>query len=356
MDAKPTIVVYGNCAAQFLTGELRRFQVLTDQFDIHYVRNFYVPPGYKSDEPVDMSALPRCRFFLEQAGNFREDLQRKGAPMKEIPLPPGCRRIRFPPLFMNTLWPFVTRDPRSDVSIKPWCNEGPYPPDISNRLILEIMQEETDPDRIYDRFAAIKIKERVDLDRLHALTVAKIRTLDRESDLAMGPFIERSFSSKRLFRVQIHPAGPMLSHFCAEMFRCLELPDALTEERRSEIETGPGIGSRDGPIHPDIIDHFGLSWAHGLKYQHYSEGYFTYEEFIRQYIRFDWTMLFYLGVHLAQEDRHLLEAEALLNEASRRPNAPSRFFKELGKVRERLGWTDLARGAYIVAAQAPHSD
>jgi hypothetical protein len=354
MTSKPTIVVYGNCAAQFLAHELRLVPELRDQFEIHWIRSFFVPPGYKLEEPVDPTALPRCKIFLEQAGNFRDDLLLRGAPLKEIPTPPGCRRVRFPPLFMSTLWPFMARDPRSEVAMKPWCNEGPYPAYISNRLILEILRDEKDLDRVYERFMAIKIKDHVDLDRLHDLTMLKIRRLDRESDVVVGNFIESSFTSKRLFLVQIHPAGPMLRHFYEETFRCLDLKPP--PERPAELEASRGIGSYDAPIHPDIVEHFGLTWAQGLKYRHYAEGHFSYEEFIRRYIRFEWTMLFYLGVHLAQDNSRLLEAEVLLNEAALRPNAPARFFQELGKVRERLGWTDHARRTYALAAYAPHFD
>ena len=354
MTSKPTIVVYGNCAAQFLAHELRRLPAVSDNFEIHWIRSFFVPPGYYVEEPLDPTALPRCRFFLEQVGNFRDDLLRRGSPLNEIPIPPGCRRIRFPPLFLNTLWPFVARDPRNEVCMKPWCNEGPYPGHISNRLILEIMREEKDPDRVYERFMNTKIKDRVDLDRLHKLTMTKIRALDRESDVTVADFIDGSMASTRLFLVQIHPAGPTLRRLYEEILRCLDIE--APSERLLEIEASRGIGGYDAPIHPEIVEHFGLSWARGLKYRHYAEGSFTYEEFIRRNIRFEWTMLFYLGVHLARDDSRLVEAEALLNQATLKPNASSQFFVELGKVRERLGWKDQARRAYLRAAHARQSE
>lgn len=352
MSEKPTLVVYGNCAANFLAGVLRGVPALVERYDISWIRNFWVPPGARTEEPVDMGVLPRCAVFLEQVGNFRDDLLRRGAPLREIPLPPGCRRVRFPPLFFNTLWPFVARDPRSDVAIKPWCNEGPYPAHLANRLILEIMKETKDPEEIYQRFMATKVADKVNLDRLHSLTMTKIRRLDRESDVTVGDFIDSHFTTTRLFRVQVHPAGPMLRHFCEAVFGCLDLGAEPDGERLADIATGPGIGGYDAPVHPDIVRHFGLTWAEGLRYQHFADGWFSYEEFIRRYIRFDWCLSFYLGVHLAQDGNRLLEAETLLGEACKRPDAPPAFFRELGKVFERLGWTDRARAAYLRAASS----
>jgi hypothetical protein len=352
---KPAIVVYGNCAAEFLANELRRVPAVSEQYDVYWCRSFIVLA--KDDEPFDVGVLSRCAVLLEQAGNFRDDLQRWGGggqQFSDIPVPPNCRRLRFPPLFMNTLWPFATRDPRSEAAMRDWIEEGPYPQWICNSLILDIMKEEKDPDRVYERFCAIRIKDKVDLDRLHELTLAKIRGLDRDSDVTVGDFIEHNFSTLPLFRVQVHPAGPLLRYLCEEVFRALDLSGAISQERLDELQNFRGLGKYDAPIHPEIIEHFGLDWARNLSHCHFAEGYFSYDEFIRRYIRFDWTPLIYIGVHLAAKEL-LLEAEAVLAEAARRQRAPSSAFHALGNVRQRLGWADAARAAFVAAAYAPRS-
>jgi hypothetical protein len=353
MTAKPAIVVYGNCAGEYLARQLRATPAVMEQYDVYWFRSFVVEaPG---DEPIDLSVLSRCAAFLEQVGNFRDDIQRRGGTnMREAPIPANCRRVRFPPLFMNTLWPFATLDPRSESWRRPWMVEGPYPAYVSNRLILEIMQEEKNPDRVYERFTSIRIRDRVDLDRLHALTMAKIRGLDRDSDLPMGEFIDREFRRTNLFHAQIHPAGPLLAYLSQQAFRALGLADLFSDDRLRTLSEDRGLGNCDGPIHPEIIEHFGLEWAPNLSYAHFSEGYFTYDEFIRRYIRFDWIPTYYIAGHLSSLNM-LHEAEALLVEVARRPNAPSSVFNLLGDIRRRLGWTEPARAAFIAAAYAPRT-
>jgi len=353
VTVKPAIVVYGNCAGGFVAGHLRTIPAVTERYDVYWVRSFIFLG--KGDEPFDVSILPRCEILLEQVGNFQIDIQsRGGTQFRDVPIPENCRRIRFPPPFMNTLWPFVAPDPRSEGAVRDWIEEGPYPRYVCNSLILEIMKDEKDPERIYERFKAIRIKDKVDLDRLHSLTMSKIRGLDRESDIRLGDFVERNFVTRQLFHMQIHPAGPVLRYLWEEILRALGLSDAFPQERLEEIEYARGPGAYDAPIHPEIIEHFGLDWARDMSYCHFGEGYFSHDEFIRRYIRFDWTPLLYIGAHLAAKDL-LLEAEGVLVEAARRPNAPSSVFHKLGQVYQRLGWTDATRSALVAASRAPRS-
>jgi hypothetical protein len=326
---KRAIIIYGNCAAQFLAQRFRQVPALAAEFDIHWIRSFsQLAPG---DEAVDVGALERCQILLEQVGDFRSDPRRSNGDLRQLPIPGDCRRIRFPPLFMNTLWPFVALDPRSEVLRTSWFEEGPYPRFVANRLIIEIMRTEADPDCVYDRFINIRIREKVDLDRLHNLTMRKILGLDQEADIHYGDFIARHFSTKRLFLMQIHPSGPMLRYLCEAVFDALAFRSLLTQDHLDQIEAMRGIGDYDAPIHPEIVEHFDLRWARGLSYRHHSEGYFNYDEFIRRYIRLDWTPSFYRGRHLARGS-HFSEAETLLSEAVRKNRTPI-FIEELQRVR-----------------------
>lgn len=353
MGDKPTIVIYGNCAGEFLAQELRRIPAIAELYEVHWILSFSVPEDNPEfGRPQDMSALPRCKILFEQVGNFRADIKKLGGDLKEFPVPQGVQRVRFPPLFLNTLWPFVATDPRNKATIRPWRIEGAYPRAMANRLIIELMREENDPERVYEKYMAIRIADRVDLDRLHGLALSKIHALDRDSDIVVGEFVERNFTTLRLFVEQLHPTGPLLRHFCEQAFRHLGLPDAVAAPRLAEIEGRIGLGAFEAPVHPQIVEHFKLDWARGLTYRYFSEGNFTHEEFVRRYIRFEWAELFYVGWLLARQGK-FLEAEAVLREAAKRPRAPVTFFQALGTVRQKLGWIELAAEAYAAAKSAP---
>lgn len=335
---KPTVIIHGNCIGQAIADQVRRVAAVTERFDVHWVRNFSAQ--YSGDEPFDDSAFGRCRYLLEQVSDFKGDPRRLDGDLKELPVPPDCRRVRYPPVFMNTLWPFLAPDPRSEALRCSWWIEGPYPSYLSDRLIIQIMRTETDPDRIYERYRNIRIRDLVDLDRIHQLYLHQIRRLEQASDIVVGDFIESNFTKKRLFRMQAHPAGPMIRKLCEDVFQAIDIPSAETASFCEELEQWVGSGHYDAPIHPEMIEHFGLDWARDLTYQHFSEGWFSYDEFIRRYIRLDWTPVFYQGWHAFTEGR-LDEAEAFMLQAI--AENPSRAITDgLWHVRERRRLTAAA--------------
>lgn len=345
MSTKPLILFYGNCNMTFLKNVFSQTPSISERYETLWIRSFLQDERVLSDMEV---AIRHCAIFFEQAGSFRQDLQRRGASGSEMPLPPGCRRIRFAPLFLNTLWPFVWNDPRNAVTCTPALNEGAYPSGLCNRLIGEILREESDPDRVYQRYMAIRIRDKVDLDRFHELTLRKLRALDRDSDISFADFIESRFTTQRLFLMYLHPAGPPLRRLCEEAFRLLDVPPEETAGRLAQIEAGRGIGSYDAPIHPEIVEHFGLSWAKGLKYRHHDEGEFEHDEFIRRYIRFEYTPEYYLGLQCGQNGEHA-QAVLHLRDAVLKPNAPARHFEAYGRACAKVGRADLARAAFARA-------
>lgn len=349
MSTKPAIVIYGNCNAAVLNEALTMLPAVAEQFELYWTRSFTTDGYVDGSRRIDAEILRRCAFFFEQIGSFRDDFLRRNSDLKDIPLPPGCRRFRFQPLFMNTLWPFVWEDPRNASTRAPALGEGAYPKGLCNRLIGELLREESDPERVYQRFMEIRIRDKVDLDRLHALTLGKIRALDRDSDIMFGDVIESRFATERLFLMYLHPNGPLLRYLCQEAFRLLDVPADQAIGRLAVLESYK-LGTYEAPIHPEIVEHFGLKWAEGLKYRHHDDGAFTHGEFVQRYIRFDYAREYYLGASFARQG-NFPEAFALLGTAIQRPNAPAKFFEEYGRVSSKLGYQDIARAAFRGALQ-----
>lgn len=321
-DTRPALVVYGNCQAGFVSQALRCVQPLASDFEIVWIRNIPDPDGMLR---IDASVIARAAVLLEQVGNFGNDgiLRSDGA--LRVTFPEACRRIRFPPLFMTTLWPLVAIDPRNAATILPAQAEGAYPHFLANRLIMQLMADGGSPDAVLERFLATPIGTIVDLDRLHRLTMSKIRKLDRDSDVAVGDMIDAAFTQERLFAMQLHPTGALLARLLRGLIATLgAAPDAPNTTRLLDaIARWPGPGNYDAPIHPQIAEQFGLQWVNGMRYRYFEEGYFDFESCIRRYIAFEHIREFAFAAELEQRG-DLVHAEAALRRGIElHPNAPN---------------------------------
>jgi tetratricopeptide (TPR) repeat protein len=377
---RPALVVYGNCQAGFITEVLQRVQALAAAYEIVWIRNIRDPDG---GFRVDTGVVARTAVLLEQTGNFGNDGILRADGQLRLAFPETCRRIRFPPLFMTSLWPFVAIDPRNQATILPAQAEGAYPNFLANRLIMQLMADDPAPDAVFDRFMATRIRDTVDLDRLHRLSLSKLRKLDQESDVTIGDIVEAGFTRERLFVMQLHPTGAMFARLLRRLLDALGTPHTPDTTRLLDaIARWPGIGNYDAPIHPQIAEHFGLQWADGVRYRYFEEGSFDFESCIRRYIAFEHIREFAfaaelerlgdlvhaeaalrrgiehhpkiaalhlrLGLLLEKQDR-LGEAAQALSRATRLRHDGARFHRHLARVLRRTGALPIA---YASAATA----
>lgn len=288
---RPTIVFYGNCAAGILRNFFAGFPDLSEEFDIWWIRSF--EKHLSLDRLRDI--MGRCAIYAQQVAHSREGWFDKIEDARAL-LPVSCRTVRFPPLILNSLWPFVVPDPRNRPSAI--CHEGPYPAYLGNRLILDLLREETCPERVLDKFLEIKIADVCDPGRIHELSLNGLRRLEQKTDVAISGFIDARFRTERLFLMPIHPTGALCRELCRLMAACLELPLPHSElaRRLSLVGRHHGVGSYDAPIHPQIAAFFGLEWADGLLYRHHEDGRYSFEDFMLRYIKFEHTPEYFEGV------------------------------------------------------------
>lgn len=346
MTDKPVIVLYGNCHVGFTRNVLARLDVLTEAYEIWWVRNFKVNSSLTTG--FDLEKLRRCDYFILQVGHWDTDSVGVGTELLEM-LPPHCRIIRVPPLFLNSLWPFMVNDPRN------WSNdlntEGPYPNYIANRVILRLMQEETDPDRVFEIYMSKDIGSLVDLDRLHGINLAQLDGIDLQSDIALTGFIENNFREKRLFLSQLHPTGPLSAEIARQIVGQLDLvkeDDPQLLETLDEVEAMHGIGDIDAPIHPGIADHFGLEWARGLTFRYFDEGHYDHDTFVKRYIRFT-NVPEYFPARALMNQKNWCEAELLLRKSIEKSPESPRFHACLGQTLYKQGRLEEAERTYETA-------
>ena len=292
---KPSILVAGNCNAGVLRNALSHLGILTDSAELHYA-----PPDPALWDQELKAAASRCVICFLQV---RRDT-RKFEEWLISCLPAGCKVVRFPPGIVLSLWPFVMDDPRNPPAIMPTLAEGPYPRPLTNRFILDNLAKGDSAETAAARFLDLDLSKYGDFDRLHALSLTLLRSIEKDCDLVLADFVERSMQKERLFLSPGHPTGIVFAQIIGQMIDAIGLkPSGTVDALLQRLRAFRGVGTYEAPIHPAVSAHFGLLWTDDLVYRHFQEGSFTHDEYVRRFARFAYTPDYYEGIRLLDEGR-----------------------------------------------------
>jgi hypothetical protein len=263
------LVVYGNCQAEVLGHVLRT--ELCERFATAYqfIR-------------VNERALERCRRDLEQADILLvQDL----ADWENYPLrafvPDKTRVIRFPHLRLASLWPFDHHNGPGDPEAqkKDWPQETfPY----LDGLLARLRKETPDPERRFARYAALDVDLVANPVRLHQFEARRLAAMDRRFECDIGRFIVENFQHRRLFHTTSHPTGELFALLLDQLAKILDVkglhqPGKLVDHHFSATQV---------PIHPKVAKMLGVTWADETTRYRFRGGEVTWEDYVRQYIRY----------------------------------------------------------------------
>jgi hypothetical protein len=266
-DARRTVIISGNCHGRFLRSSLTR--VIGADYDVVWARHM----GARGQDVAAEEALRRCAFVLEQTGHFTSDLIGKAL------LPPDCRVIRFPIVWMNSLWPLNCVDPRNQP--RGPDDRGPFP--YGDRLLMQYLEEGASPEEAVERWFDADLGTWKKLDRYHEINVSKVRQLDLESDVPLGAFVLDNFRRRRLFVTYNHPSPLMLLHMATALCEALGYPDAKPTLPKGNKD---GMGQLHVPLHPKIAAHFELEWFDPDMLYVYFDEQLTAREYMHRYAAF----------------------------------------------------------------------
>ena len=264
---KRTVIISGNCHGRFLRRSLR--QVVGEDYEVVWARHM----GGRGQDAAESDALRRCAFVLEQTGHKTSDLIGKEQ------LAPDCRVIRFPIVWMNSLWPLHCADPRNPD--RGPDDRGPFP--YGDRMIVQFLQEGASPQEAVERWFQADPGQWKKLDRFHEINAAKARQLDLEADVKLGAFVLDSFRRERLFVTYNHPSPRMLQHMAAQLCAALGYPDVEPALPKANKD---GVGQIQVPVHPRIASHFGLEWFDPQMCYVYFDEQLTAQEYMLRYAGF----------------------------------------------------------------------
>lgn len=241
------------------------------------------------DLSIPLAALPPgaldAAAFCWIEGNAGTQAAREGL---RAALPAGCAVRLFQAPTCQSLWPFLGHDPRA-VAESGRYHPARYP--FGDRLAQPLAAMNMPDDVVYLMYEMSVEQERVDLDAVFRSDLRRWHAEDATTDLSLAAFIERGFSTGRMF-ISPNLVGPALMR---EMVRQVLADSALRDlvgnrDLASELDAlldGYAGWEEELPVHKRVADHFGLAWwSPEMKYR-WMNNLRTYRIFTLDYIR--WT-------------------------------------------------------------------
>lgn len=273
----PSLVVYGNCQAEWVAIALQAIPAIGDRFDVHYVYSFDHPVSGRAT--LDPEVLARCAVLLEQRGAWDRFPWRDG-------LPPAAQVATFPVLTMDALWPLTTfADPRN-VPDLPDYPYGRFP--YGDRMICQWLGSGVSREETLQRYLTASLHQSEDLPRVMELAQVRLAMTDEQCDVAMADAVLPRLAHEPLFFTCNHPRPALLATLVGRILDRARLirdgHDAVARLVRALFDERRPNANIQVPIHPDVAGTYGLSWyRRDLRYCCYALVDLGYEDYWRAY-------------------------------------------------------------------------
>lgn len=272
-----TIIVYGNCQAEALWALLSANSIISSAFRVRFLLTFNSPVERPQSDAADAAT---CRVLFEQ-----EDPT--PFPYSDS-LPSDCVRIRFPSVDLNLLWPFTCPNPYNDAAAPelPW---GHFP--YGDRVLIECIDKGLSAEECLAYYFSASSKYMLDLDRLFHIEAARLRARDARCDVKMGSFVFEMLPVSRPLWAPNHPALPVLCELLQRLLCAAKEVQPIFdgvdifESASANFSPGGPLSAVNVPIHPSIVDHYGLTWYDPTsRHQTFGDAGYTYEEYFAKYV------------------------------------------------------------------------
>lgn len=299
------IVFVGNCQLIKLS-RLYRNKLATKLNDTTY----YINPQLELTE-ADERALAQADCVVWQIS----DVTSKVAPSI---VPAATQIIKIPLVSAVFLWPFAGR-PHPKNQKLPHAPNGPFDPELGDVFLNGLIAEGVEPDEAVNRYLTLDFSKRTNLDRLFELWFEAQRRRDQASGFEMVDLIEDRFRDEQLFLTPHHPNLLVFNELARQVFQRIGFSNVTIERVLTTLRASP-FAPDSRPVHPFVARHFGVRWvAEDQRYPLRHEGDFTFSEFVRRYVAFDWNEALAEGIYLSQGPNVVLARSRLVEGLQRAP-------------------------------------
>jgi Polysaccharide biosynthesis enzyme WcbI len=279
---KAAICVVGDAQAHGIALALGKIPELAASYDV-----------VSSTGALSEPDLKRCAYFLQQ-GEASAGAQR---------LPRNAKRIVYPKLRFNLLWPLACPNPYN--APEPGKPVGPYP--LAHGFILAGAEKGVPPEELLQLLQVPSWNAGwPNLDALFKNETTVLLAADAKAEVKIGSFVLKNFRKQRLFWAPAAPANELLVELAYRLLHaCFGRQNSTDRDAiRAALAT---TGARDVmahvavPVHPLVASHFALEWFDKDEQYPYFDATRSFEEYYRG-------MIDYIYARRAQAQRDSVEA------------------------------------------------
>ncbi len=262
------VLVIGNCQADIIRLGFERAAPLRSRFKVKY--HFVGVQEYLHQRSIQ--ELREASLLLIQ------DIKEWQAyPLKEF-VPDDIEIIRFPLLYLASLWPF---DQHSWVN-DPEAHEREWP-NLTfahlDGLLGRLRHQIPDPEARFAVYRDLNIEGIVNYVRLHDFERRRLLAMDERFGGGIGKYVLDNFQTRQLFYTMAHPNGDLLSKLMQRLMELLGIDEPLPFGADLDY-----LKQEQVPIHPKVARALGITWANEKTLYAYEGRPITWEAYIRSYI------------------------------------------------------------------------
>jgi hypothetical protein len=301
--ARASIVFVGNCQMSALANMYRRAWPDGHDHDVIYLPNYVQATEEAARKVASTDILVQQIIdFVPQIG----DLPTKG---KVILVPHISAAFLWP--YAGTPHPLNKPEPLIELS-------GPYNAEHGDSFLNRLIANNTAPAVALSEYLAADAATARRAERMMELHLQKQRDRDAVCGIAIADYIEARFRTQTLFRSRSHPVPDMMWWVAEQVFANMAAAGVTTQSLASNIPDV--LPPTETPIHPAVAAHFGLTYAQpSRRYRFFSEGSFTFAEYVLRYMRYEWNEPLAKGMDMLRQG-HVEDGVAMLRSAL--PSAP----------------------------------
>lgn len=232
--SKEPCIVHANCQGAPLVSLLRLCPEFERRFEVRLFVNF-------ASQPIPDEAMRSCRLFLYQhLGPQWHELASEALLAK---VPDGCSTLCIPNMFLKAYWPLWSGEPGfdfRDVLLDHLLGMG-----LGTRDILHLCLR-------------TPLQAKYDLNELIGQSMAYEREKEARTPVKYIGLVEELLCRERLFNTVNHPNLRLLFHAASTILGLLGLEPLDPALERTLPEPFPEF---ELPIHPQVAEHLGLSFA-----------------------------------------------------------------------------------------------